>query len=160
MKTRAQATATSLVVVLLVFVSGTLVGRAWDERSAEARPVEVSADSGRAEAAEEGEGRRRTRMYEQVGLNDAQSVTIDSIVVHFRSDARALQEEYRARYDEQRAEYERRSAALVDSVREAIKSVMNPAQRVQYDSLLAASDERRRARREEREREEGNDESR
>jgi hypothetical protein len=99
-------------------------------------------------------------MYEQVGLTDAQRVEIDSIVVHYRSDLRELQAHYRELYDAQRVEYDERRGVLIDSVRQAIKFVMGPEQRAQYDSLLAASDERQRARREERERAEGNDEGR
>ena len=153
MKTRARATVTSGLVLGLVFVSGALVGRAWDERTAEARPVEEASDSASESSQGEARGeRRRGRMYEQVGLDDAQHVVIDSIVVHFRSDLRTLQAAYRERYQEQRGLYEQEYDALLDSVRGAIKAVMNPEQRAQYDSLLKASDERERARREERER--------
>jgi Spy/CpxP family protein refolding chaperone len=160
MKTRARAAATSLGVLALVFVSGTLVGRAWDERSADARPAEEVQDTSQDAGVEDREARRRTPMYEQVGLTDAQRVEIDSIVVHYRSDLRELQAHYRELYDAQRVEYGERRGILIDSVRQAIKSVMGPEQRAQYDSLLAASDERQRARREERERAEGNDEGR
>lgn len=147
MKTHARATATSALVLVAVFAAGTLVGRAWDRGSVvEAAPA--------GEAAQEtggGEEQRRTPMYERVGLSDAQRVQVDSIVVHYRGDVRELQRASREAYDQQ-------YMALVEAVRESIKGVMDAEQRAQYDSMLAASDERRRARREEREREEGGDE--
>lgn len=144
MKKRTHARLITVVVLALVFFSGALVGRAWDEQVAETAPGPV------AEEQEDGrEGRRRTRMYEQVGLSDVQLVQVDSIVVHYRNDVRALQKETREEYD-------RRYAGLVDAVRDEIKSVMSADQRAAYDSLLAEYDERRREWRERR-REEGNE---
>lgn len=146
MKTHARATITSAVVLVAVFFAGTLVGRAWDREAngeASAVPDTVSQESSSQET-------RRPPMYEQVGLSDEQRVTIDSIVVHYRSDVRELQ---RASRDA----YEQGYMVLVDAVRDAIKGVMSESQRVQYDSLLTASDERRRARREGRDGAGGND---
>lgn len=140
MKTHARATATSALVLVAVFAAGTLVGRAWHQGS-----VGEAASVGET-AQEEGGGEegRRTPMYERVGLSDAQRVLVDSIVVHYRSDVRELQRESRESYDQQ-------YMALVEAVRGAIKGVMTAQQRTQYDSILAASDERRRTRRQERE---------
>ena len=142
MKTRARARVITVVVLATVFFSGALVGRAWDETV-----VETAAGPVAEEQEEAREGRRRTPMYEQVGLSDVQLVQVDSIVVHYRNDVRALQEETREGYD-------RRYAGLVDAVREEIKSVMTADQRAAYDSLLTEYDERRREWRERR-REEG-----
>lgn len=148
MKTHARATLTSAVVLAAVFVSGTMVGRAWD-RGTGAEPTAAEPDTASAEA--QAPAQRRPPMYEQVGLTDGQRVLVDSIVVHYRRDVRELQRTSRESYDQ---EY----MFLVDAVREAIKGVMTSDQRAQYDSLLTASDERRRARREERERSGSNDE--
>jgi len=137
MKTHARATITSAVVLAAVFFAGTLVGRAWDREADEA--VAVAQDTVSKETPEQ--ETRRSPMYERVGLSDAQRVAIDSIVVHYRSEVRELQ---RA----SREAYERDYMVLVDAVRDAIKGVMTEVQKVQYDSLLTASDERRRSRRE------------
>ncbi|MDT8340892.1 MAG: hypothetical protein RQ751_05200 [Longimicrobiales bacterium] len=138
MRTHARAAATSAAVLAAVFLAGALVGRATvggaDGRGdGEAR---TEAAEGREDRGE----RRRTPMYEQVGLTETQLVEVDSMVVHYRTRVRKLQHDSRQAYE---AQY----ALLVDSLREGIKGVMSEAQRAQYDSLLAESDERRRARR-------------
>lgn len=132
MKTHRRATATSAVVLILVFVSGALVGGAVNSRTGG-----VSSLSAEPSAETEAASRRQPRppMYEQVGISDAQRVSIDSIVVDTRN-----------RYREQRARYEVQYLALRDSAREAIKGVMTEDQRDRYDSLLQASDDRRAAR--------------
>ena len=143
---RGRVTATSAAILALMFVTGVLVGRAWDVGSAEAQAAETTTEA--SEGEERGE---RTPMYEQVGITDGQRVVIDSLVVHYRRDMRTLQRDSRTLYDQQ-------SDALADEVRAAIKAVMTPEQVAEYDVLLEASDERRRARRAERDREDGNDE--
>jgi len=148
MKTHARATLTSAVVLTAVFASGTMVGRAWDRGTGD-EPAATEPDTASAETPTPAE--RRPPMYEQVGLTDGQRVLVDSIVVHYRQDVRELQRT-------SRESYEREYMVLVDAVRESIKGVMTSDQRAQYDSLLTASDERRRARREERERSGSNDE--
>lgn len=145
MKTHRRATVTSALVLVLVFFTGTLVGRAWGDQ--EDRATAMAAD--REGGSDDGDGRRtgrgdRQHMYEQVGISDAQRVAMDSIVVHYRGLVGALQRESREAYE---AEYR----VLVDSAREAIKGVMTDEQRIEYDSLLQAADERRRQRRSERE---------
>lgn len=139
MKTHARATATSALVLVAVFVAGALVGRALEPAQEPADPsVQGTATDAPAEAAP-----RRTPMYERVGLDDAQRVIIDSIVVHYRSGVRELQRQSREAYEQ---EYMMR----VDAVRQAIKGVMTLEQRVMYDSLTMESDRRRQERREER----------
>lgn len=134
MKTHARATFTTLVVLLVVFASGVLVGAAFDRAGGDERKTEEE----HRESREERE-RRRTPMYERVGITDAQRAAIDSIMVHQRTAVRKIQREHRAAYDS--AYWE-----VVDSTRAAILAVMNPDQRVRYDSLLTASDQRRRER--------------
>jgi Spy/CpxP family protein refolding chaperone len=144
MRTHRSATATSALVLALVFCSGAVVGGAFSSRMG-------TADAMAAEARDPDTGERRserrTPMYEQVGITDAQRVSIDSIMVDARNRHRAIQTEHREAYEVQ-------YRALLDSVRETIKGVMTDDQRVEYDALLRASDERRAARREERDREE------
>lgn len=137
MKTHARATITSAAVLAAVFFAGTLVGRAWDREAGAAGPVAQDTVSEETPDQET----RRSPMYERVGLSDAQRVAVDSIVVHYRSEVRELQ---RA----SREAYERDYMVLVDAVRDAIKGVMTEVQQLQYDSLLTASDERRKNRRE------------
>lgn len=140
LKTHRRATVTSALVLVLVFSAGTLVGRAWGDRDDRATALAAEGEVRDGDGSREREDRgRRTPMYEQVGITDAQRVAIDSIVVHYRSGVRSFQQESREAYE---AGYR----ALVDSTREAIKGVMNARQRIEYDSLLRASDERRRER--------------
>ena len=144
MSGRLRVTATTIAVLVIVFASGVTVGRAWDVRSAEAEVSRTDASGDEDRRDEGGERPRRQPMYEQVGLTDSQQVVIDSLVVHYRTDMRAYQREARARY-------EAGTDSLVQAVREAILSVMTPAQAAEYRSLLEAADERRREWREERE---------
>ena len=138
MKSHSQATFTTVLVLAVVFGSGAVVGAAVDGlRGGEAPEVQTG-----EEGQQETEG-RRPPMYEQVGITDQQRVVIDSIVVANRTRVRA-----------ERAAYDAAYRAIVEETRAAILSVMNPEQRVQYDSLLAESDARRAAR--EQEEREGN----
>ena len=135
MKSHSQATLTTVLVLAVVFGSGALVGAAVDGLRGGEAPEEQAREEERES------DRRRTPMYEQVGISDEQRVVIDSIMVANRTRVRA-----------ERAEYDAAYRAIVEEPRAAILSVMNPEQRVQYDSLLAESDARRAAReREERE---------
>lgn len=152
MKTHRRATVTSALVLAVVFTSGTLVGRAWDDQEARAAITGVEEDGTGQDTGTDGDRRaRRTPMYERVGISDAQRVAIDSIVVHYRSGVRTLQREARE-------EYETGYRVLVDSAREAIKAVMTDEQRIEYDALLRSSDERRRERKSERDDDEGREE--
>jgi len=141
MKSHSQATLTTALVLVVVFVSGALVGAAVDGlRGDEAMAAEQE------ERRDEGESERRTPMYEQVGITDQQRVVIDSIMVANRTRVRAERAAYREVYD---SAYR----VIVEETRAAILAVMNPEQRVQYDSLLAESDARRAAREREEEEE-------
>ena len=154
MSGRGRVTATTVLVLALMFVSGVLVGRAWDITA----PDVAAAEPAAAEAESQNDDNQNSQpMYMQVGLTDAQRVTIDSIVVEYRGQMRELRGAYRASAESARAAYDSASDEMVDEVREVIKGVMTPEQVEQYDVLLMESDERRRARREAREREEAND---
>jgi len=145
MKTHRRATITTALVLAVVFTAGTLVGRAWSDHTDRDLAVAAEPEGGDAGGSDgRGSRERRMPMYEQVGIDDVQRVAIDSIVVHYRTGVRTLQEEARGAY-------EARYKVLVDSAREAIKSVMTPEQTIEYDSLLQASDERWRERKIERE---------
>jgi hypothetical protein len=138
MKSHSQATFTTVLVLAVVFGSGALVGAAVDGLRGGEAPEAQAREEGQQETEQ-----RRTPMYEQVGISDGQRVIIDSIVVANRTRVRA-----------ERATYDSAYRAIVEETRAAILSVMNPEQRVQYDSLLAESDARRAAR--EQEEREGN----
>lgn len=137
-----KAPRTRLITALLlgvVFGSGFVVGLAVDTNLL-AGPVDAS-------AAEDGESeaRRRVPMYEQVGPNEAQKASIDSIVRVHRESMRNLHREFREAYNP-------RYQAVLEGTREAIKGVLTPEQAIAYDSLLAENDRRRseeRARRDE-----------
>lgn len=150
MKSHRRATATSALVLGLVFIAGLLVGRAWDAWSDDdqAFAAETTGDTRDGEGRDEARGdRERTPMYERVGISDAQRVTIDSIVVEHRNRLRVLQDSLRSRRQLARDEYEEEWGRLVTSARDAIKAVMTEAQQIEYDSLLTARDDARRERR-------------
>ena len=136
MSDRSRANLLTSVVLAVVFASGALVGLAVDQRLG-ATPPEATADSD----GEEGSEGRRTPMYEQVGLTDAQRVRVDSIVVHHRSAMRRLQEEFNSAYDPRYRE-------IIDSTRAAILAVMDSDQQARYQSLIDDFDARRQERRE------------
>jgi hypothetical protein len=123
----------TVLVLAVVFSAGILVGVAAD-RSVAATTAEAvtPADSNVAPP-------RRIPMYEQVGLDEAQKIVIDSIVAVYRADMKALHAEFRAAYNP-------RYQALIDGVRASIKGVLTPEQAAEYDSLVAEY-ERKRAER-------------
>lgn len=132
-----KAPRTRLITALLlavVFGTGLVVGLAVDSNLV-AGPVAEPA----AEEVESSE-RRRVPVYEQVGPNETQMTSIDSIVREYRSGMKLLHREFREAYDP-------RYRALIEETREAIKSVFDPEQAMAYDSLLAEFDQRRRERR-------------
>lgn len=117
------------LLVAAVFAAGLVVGMAVD-RNAVASPVPESTEP--VANAEEAE---RTPLYAQVGPDEDQKVLIDSIVVEFREEMKALRREWRLGYEGQRD-------ALVASTRTAIKDVLTAEQAAQYDSLAAEYDRR------------------
>lgn len=135
MKTHSRATWTSILVLVVVFGSGLIVGAAVDGVGSEAA---TAAEPDATES--EPRGGDRPRMYEQVGITDEQQAVMDSIVVANRTLLRA-----------NRAELDSIYRSLVLETREAIKAVMDEDQRARYDVLLAENDARRAEREAERE---------
>ena len=82
------------------------------------------------------ERNRRTPMYEQVGLTEAQSFLIDSILEDQLQHMRALHEEFRTTYVP-------RYQALIQQTREAILEVFTEEQASDYRALLQEFDESR-----------------
>ncbi len=126
-------------VLLAVFVAGALVGAAFD-RTLGAAPAETGerippvAD---ARSDEDGERRERRRgMWERVDPTEDQRVVIDSILRHHRARMGELRDDFESRYNP-------RYWAIVDSTRNGIRAVFNEDQRIRYDSMTAAFDERR-----------------
>ena len=79
---------------------------------------------------------RRTPMYEQVGLTEAQSFLIDSILEDQLQHMRSLHEEFRTTYVP-------RYQALIQQTREAILEVFTDEQASDYRALLQEFDESR-----------------
>lgn len=137
------ARATTLVIFLVVFGAGLAVGVAVDRKVASAADAPVVAEtaapeSGVAASDEDEEGdedppRERRMMIERVGLSPEQQLQVDSIVAVMGGRMSDLQKDYRTRY-----------WAVVDSSRASLKQILTVEQVAMYDSLLAASDERRR----------------
>jgi hypothetical protein len=80
-------------------------------------------------------------VLDQVGLSENQKEKVDSIVGYFRSQMRALHDEF----DEA---YNTRYRDLNRQVREEVRGVMTEEQRLTYDSLQADWARRRQERRE------------
>jgi len=118
---------TTVVVLIVVFGAGILLGMAAD-RSMAATPAAEA-----ARPAASGDSGRRGPLWEQVGPSDAQKIVIDSIVAEYRTAMRSLHAEFNAAYDP-------RYRALLDETRAAIKGVLTPEQAHAYDSLVAERD--------------------
>lgn len=125
------------LLLLVVFGSGLTIGLAVD-RDRAAGPVD-DPPTEETDATQE----RRVPMWEQVGPNETQKASIDSIVRDHRGAMKSLHREFNEAYSP-------RYQALVAETREAIKSVFDPDQRVVYDSLLVDWDRRREEDRERR----------
>jgi hypothetical protein len=146
---------TTLVILVLVLVTGSVLGIAVDRRL-DARSATGDArwrgSSGRgagvdrtgAEQESEGTRRQRKLLVEQVGLTDVQKEQVDSIVAHYRGERDALQARLEA---DLREAYMPRYRELLQETREEIKSVLSPDQRTAYESLLVEHDRRREERR-------------
>ncbi len=146
----------TILILLLVLVSGAVLGIALD-RSLEAKAAAVANESGEAgnrrsggtgAGGEEGQNSGRRRLIvEQVGLSESQKAEVDSIFTHYRQQMRALQDELQSEFQ---AAFTPRYRGLVEETREQIKGVLDPDQRVVYDSLLVEHDRRRAEQRRER----------
>lgn len=143
----------TVVILLLVLVSGSVVGIALDRRLARGDATAQEVDSVRGGEGSDEEGSqsedreprsRRRLLVEQVGLSEVQKAQVDSIVSHYRERMRELQDELE---EELRQAYQPRYRELLEGTREEIRGVLSPAQQVQYDSILAEHDRRRQERR-------------
>ena len=120
----------AVAALVLFFGSGIVVGMAWDQTASASTPEETS-DETRSERSG-----RRPLIVEGVGLTALQKTSVDSLVSFHRKRMSDLNEEFRPRY-----------RAVIADLREEIKGVLTDDQREMYDTLLAESDVRRRARR-------------
>jgi len=120
----------AVAALVLFFGSGIVVGMAWDQTASASTPEETS-----DETSSERSG-RRPLIVEGVGLSALQKTSVDSLVSFHRKRMSDLNEEFRPRY-----------RAVIADLREEIKGVLTDDQREMYDTLLAESDARRRARR-------------
>ena len=120
----------AVAALVLFFGSGIVVCMAWDQTASASTPEETS-DETRSERSG-----RRPLIVEGVGLTALQKTSVDSLVSFHRKRMSDLNEEFRPRY-----------RAVIADLREEIKGVLTDDQREMYDTLLAESDARRRARR-------------
>ena len=120
----------AVAALVLFFGSGIVVGMAWDQTASASTPEETS-DQARSERSG-----RRPLIVEGVGLTAPQKTSVDSLVSFHRKRMSDLNEDFRPRY-----------RAVIADLREEIKGVLTDDQREMYDTLLAESDARRRARR-------------
>lgn len=121
----------AVAALVLFFGSGIVVGMAWDQTASASTPEETSDETSSEERRE-----RRPLIVEGVGLTALQKTSVDSLVSFHRKRMSELNEEFRPRY-----------RAVIADLREEIKGVLTDDQREMYDTLLAESDARRRARR-------------
>ena len=126
---KAKMVAGSALVFL--FVSGIVVGLAWDETASANQTAEVREDAGSRR-----EGGRRRLIVDNVGLSAVQKANVDSLVVFHRHRMSQLDKEFQPRY-----------RAVIADLREEIKQVLTDDQRAQYDVLLAERDAERAERR-------------
>ncbi len=130
----------SLVLLVVVFATGAVVGAAFDRTlGAEEPTAGLSSDDGGALASEEGsdDSERSVPLWERVGPSETQRVAIDSVLGHHRSSMKDLQSQFRNAYNP-------RYWAIIDSTRASIRAVLEAGQVQQYDSLTALYDERKR----------------
>lgn len=121
----------TLAVLLLVFVSGLLVGLAVD-RTLTAGPPAEEAEEREGRRDRDDDDRRRGRRYviDGVELAPDQRSRVDSIIAFHRQRTKELSEEFEE-------EYRPRYRQIVSETREAIKSVLTDEQAAIYDSLLS-----------------------
>ena len=123
------------IMLAVVFGSGLLLGLAADSNLG-ATPAEVVADDSNRGEGRDGERRRRTPMWEQVGPSADQELSIDSIVKEHRTRMDGLHDEFRSAYNP-------RYQALITGTREAIMGVFSSEQAAEYQLLLDDYDQRR-----------------
>ncbi len=131
-------------VLIAVFGTGILVGLVVDaDLGAATVPAEVVTSDGEDEAQEEAPAERRY-LYQQVGANESQLASIDSIIQEHRARRDAIDEELKRVEAEFQVDYR----ANLLNTREAIKSVLSADQAAEYQRLLDEWDAGRQAERE------------
>ena len=162
MERKTMTRLTTALVLFLVLGTGFVLGLAVDRGlEAAGRPDRASGEArwdrrgrGPGDRPDSVPSRRRSFLWEQVGLTEAQRAQVDSIVYRYRSEMRALHEEFDQAYMP-------RYHGVLEESREAIRAILTPEQRIQYDSLLVEHDRRMEERRQDGNRERPNrDESR
>lgn len=124
-------------VLVTVFGAGILLGFAANTMLTASPAAAIVPGTGSVEVdGKEPDEPRRIPMYEQVGPDSAQSVTIDSIVAEHRARLDQLNREFQKQYDP-------RMRAIVEETREAIKGVFTSEQAARYQELLDARDRSR-----------------
>jgi hypothetical protein len=148
----AKARLMTVFVLLLVLAAGVVLGVALERRlEAKAMTVEslrnqepgregVDRERRPLDRTRDSTPRRSSLLVEQVGLSEGQKEKVDSIVVYFRGHMRALHEEFDAAYMSRYTE-------ILEMTRNAIRAVLDDAQRAAYDSLLVEFDARMQQRR-------------
>ncbi len=132
-------------VLIAVFGTGILVGLVMDaELGAAPPPPEVVQAKDEGEQPEAEASGERRYFYQQVGANESQLASIDSIIQEHRARRDAIDEEL----DGVEAEFEVKYRANLLITREAIKSVLSTDQAAEYQRLLDDWDARREAERE------------
>ncbi len=171
MADRARTQFLSVVVLVVVFAAGGLVGAAVGRQPAVADgpsdgPVNLATQDDEAgDAGERDSGDREQRryqtMYERAGATEEQSERIRSEILPWYSAARdslwndpavqaldvledSLRSEHRAARRELLDYYEPREQALTDSARALIRAVLDPPAQLAYDSLVAERNRRER----------------
>lgn len=140
-------------IVGMVFVAGFLLGMLWDRGLS----TTVLPAAGGSQSSEGENGRRSPRRmsFYQVEppLTEEEAALAEAIIARRRQAARDLFEEplidslygaMKTAENEFEDVYNPRFRAIVDSTRAEIRQLMTPEQVINYDSILAESDRRRR----------------
>jgi hypothetical protein len=140
-------------ILALVLGAGFLLGAAWNRRL-DAETVPVAADTAPAATLLPGEtGRRPMYTLVQPPLTPEQLAEVREIVARRREGVKLMLAEphidslYDVMKDAEKKfkdVYDPRFRQLIDTSRGAIRELMSPEQAVQYDSLLADFDRKRR----------------
>ncbi|MFH1763446.1 MAG: hypothetical protein ABIF09_04560 [Gemmatimonadota bacterium] len=156
-----RARLTTALILFLVLASGVVLGMALDRqlearaanggefRRPEGRPGmdgrsrgldPRSGDSPRDPSqARDSSQRGPSLIVEQVGLSEVQKQQVDSILVYYRGQMRALHEEFNE-------SYMTRYQEITRATRDEIKAILTVEQQAAYDSLLVEWDRRRESR--------------
>lgn len=122
----------TVVVLVVVFGSGVLLGAVLDTRLGAEEPTDVVVVTAEADTTEAEEPARQPT-YMQVEPNEEQLERIEEIVAEYRARVNVLDEENRKRY---RADFK----VIRDDARDAIKGVLSSEQAAQYQQLLDERD--------------------